>query len=737
MKISLNIMPERILQIAVPAPLHGLFDYLPPKGVDAAQLRPGQRVLVPFGHRSCCGILVRTAAHSEFALSRLKAATAVLDEEPVLDARHMRFLRWVADYYHAPIGEVLMAALPVRLRKGKAPLQSKPRYVQLAKRSNGAEDADLRRAPRQQQLLCWLREQGGQAMLSELRAAIPQFRGALQGLQKKGLLTLHHDPPPIEIQNPNYQLQPEQQQAVARISSGLHGYAAHLLDGVTGSGKTEVFLRVAEQVLAAGRQVLLLVPEIALTPQLVRHVQSRLCGPLALLHSGRNDTDRELAWRAAAKGRARVLLGTRSAVLAPLPELGLVIVDEEQDTSYKQQQGIRYSARDLALVRARQADCPVILGSATPALESLKNALDGRYSWLRLTHRAGVAQAPAMRLLDIRNQRLRGGMSPHLLEALAKTLQQGHQAMLFLNRRGFAPVLSCYSCGWLSDCPRCDARQTVHRRQHRLICHHCGSERPLPSHCPNCHSPELHPLGQGTEQLEQVLRQQFPDHPLVRIDRDAVSAKGSLEDLLQQARDGRASLLVGTQMLAKGHHFPGVALVAMIDVDGGLFGADFRAAERMAQLIIQVAGRAGRGRHPGQVLMQTRFPAHPMLQTLIQQDYAAFARQALDERRVAALPPFSHQALIRASAVKAEIAEAFLGRAATWVAKQAAAVQLWGPVPAPMQKKAGRYRAQLLLQSDDRRSLQALLKRLTPGLGELPDATRVRWSVDVDPVDLY
>ncbi len=732
-------MSPPVLRVALPAPVFGLFDYLPPPGVNPAGLKPGQRLLVPFGRGERCGLLVELGEETPVPAHRLKAARALLDEQPLLDEAHLAFLRWAAAYYHHPEGEVLMSALPVRLRKGKPLLVPRPDHVFLLDVS-GDELARLeKRAPRQFELLSWLREEGGSVRLEDFRVRFPSGRAALNALRRKNLVALGMgETPPAVGESPGHDLEPEQRQAVEAVTARLDEYGAYLLDGVTGSGKTEVYFQLAEAVMARGRNVLLLVPEISLTPQLVRRVARRLAVTVAVMHSGLSEREREQAWQLARGGGARLVLGTRSAVLAPLPDLGLVVVDEEHDASYKQQEGFRYSGRDLALVRARRAGCPVVLGSATPSLESLKNAMDGRYRWLRLTRRAGGAGKPRMQLLDVRNQRLDGGMSPFLLEALEQTLERGEQAMVFLNRRGFAPVLTCYDCGWLSDCPRCDARQTLHRAQEKLICHHCGSERSLPARCPSCGSVELHPLGQGTEQLEQVLGRRFSGWPLVRIDRDATSRKGSLDALLAQVKKGEAGLLVGTQMLAKGHHFPRVTLVAMVDVDSGLFSADFRSAERMAQLIVQVAGRAGRGELPGRVLLQTRFPEHPLLRTLVAEDYAAFARQALEERKLAALPPCSSQALIRASARGMEIAESFLQQAAELAGRLAGEqVLVWGPVPAPMQKRAGRYRAQLLLQTTLRPELQRLLAVLVPGLLKLPDAGRVRWSVDVDPIDLY
>ncbi|BAO42994.1 primosomal protein N' [Thiolapillus brandeum] len=732
-------MNSPILRLALPAPVFGLFDYLPPAGLDPALLQPGQRLMVPFGPSERCGLLVEIGTDSEIPGSRLKAARVLLDEQPLLDKTQMDFLRWAAAYYHHPQGEVLMSALPVRLRKGKALLKPRPDHVFLLQEPDEVADALKKRAPRQYEILCWLRDKGGSARLEDFRRQFPSGRSILNALRLRGCVDLGiGEAVPGVLQTPAHELEPEQQAALDAVTANLDEYGAFLLDGVTGSGKTEVYFHIAEQVLARGRSVLLLVPEISLTPQLVRRVARRLAVRVAVMHSGLSDGEREQAWQLARSGEARMVLGTRSAVFASLPDLGLVLVDEEHDASYKQQEGFRYSARDMALVRASRAACPVVLGSATPSLESLRNAMDGRYGWLRLTRRAGGARAPRMQVLDVRNQRLAAGLSPVVLQALEQTLARGEQALVFLNRRGYAPVLSCYGCGWLSDCPRCDARQTLHLGQGKLICHHCGNERIQPKTCPSCGSSEIHPLGQGTEQLEETLKQRFPEYPLVRIDRDAASRKGTLERLLARVKEGGAGLLVGTQMLAKGHHFPNLTLVVMVDVDSGLFSADFRSAERMAQLIVQVAGRAGRAELPGRVLLQTRFPDHPLLRSLVEEDYNAFARRALKEREMAGLPPCSSQALIRASARSLEIAEGFLEQAAELAGRSAdGRVAVWGPVPAPMRKRAGRHRAQLLLQTGQRPELQRLLDLLVPALSSLPDAGRVRWSVDVDPVDLY
>ncbi|RLW52852.1 MAG: primosomal protein N' [gamma proteobacterium symbiont of Stewartia floridana] len=518
----------------------------------------------------------------------------------------------------------------------------------------------------------------------------------------------------------------------------MDGFQAYLLNGVTGSGKTEVYLHLVADVLAQGRQALILVPEIGLTPQLLQRFQQRMGHEVAVLHSGLADGEREKVWHAMRQMRQRVLIGTRSAVFTPMPELGLIIVDEEHDLSYKQQEGFRYNARDISLVRAQQTGCPVVLGSATPSLESLRNVQERRYRQLDLPKRAADASMPSLSLIDIRNGHLKGGLSPALLKHLQQTLQAGEQAMLFLNRRGYAPMLTCHACGWLTDCPRCDARMTHHRQQRLLWCHHCGHQQREPAVCPSCGSPDLRPVGQGTERVEEVLQQHFPNYPLARIDRDSTSRKGSLEKLLKQVHSGSIPLLIGTQMIAKGHHFPAVTLVAILDVDQGLFGADFRASERMAQLILQVAGRAGRAERPGRVMIQTRHPDHPLMQLLTQQGYAAFAELAMQERQMAMLPPYAHQALIRAEANRSDYPELFLKQLLESCQQLQHATELvfWGPVPAPMERRAGKTRAHLLIQSNQRLPLHRWLSQAIEIFPTLPHARKVRWSVDVDPQEM-
>lgn len=730
-----------ILRVAVFAPLRGLFDYLPPADVPPASLAPGMRVRVPFGRRRLLGVIWSLESRSDLPLARLRPVEALLDEAPLLPESLRRLAAWGADYYNHPLGEAVAAMLPVNLREGKAATRHGEREWHLTETGREADIQALKRAPKQSAIIEAMRAAAEPAWHSaRFSAQWESWRPSVTQLEKKGwvgsrLRSCLDEPQPVAGAAPA--LNDEQARAVAAVEAEGEGFRAVLLEGVTGSGKTEVYLALIESMLARGRQVLVLLPEIALTPQLVARFRARLSVPLAVLHSGLADGERQCAWLKAKEGEARVVIGTRSAVFTPLASPGLIVVDEEHDPSYKQQEGWRYSARDLALVRGRQEAVPVLLGSATPSLESLHNAQRGLYRHLRLTRRAGEARPPRIRLLDIRAGQLDEGVSGRLLDAMGEHLAAGNQVMLFLNRRGFAPTLVCDDCGAVADCRRCDAHMTVHRRQNLLRCHHCGAERPLPLRCESCGSERLAQVGAGTERVEQVLARHFPEFALERIDRDTTRRKGELDARLARVREGRARILIGTQMLAKGHDFPDVTLVGILDVDRGLFGVDFRAAERMAQLITQVAGRAGRAQKPGEVLIQTRHPEHPLLQSLIRQGYDAFAREALHERQLAALPPFSHLALIRAEDADANRPRAFLEQVAGLCPALVGPGVSWlGPAAAVMERRAGRYRAQLLLQADNRAALHALLRRLLPAVEALPEARRVRWSLDVDPLDL-
>jgi primosomal protein N' (replication factor Y) len=729
-----------ILAVAIDAPLRRLFDYLAPADADPAALRPGVRLWVPFGRRRVVGVLVETRATSELPEAKLKAALAVIDDEPVFDGPLLDLLKWSADYYRHPPGEVIAAALPAPLRAGAAMLETTERWTLSAAARTGGLPELSRRANRLLELTEFLRGRDA-ADGAELAALSARWRGHVRELEKRGWVTrLHTTEPPrphaVVRAGPGPDPTPEQRNAIEAIVAARGRFAPLLLHGVTGSGKTEVYLRAIEEVVARGEQALVLVPEIALTPQLVGRFAARFDSPLAVLHSSLTDQERLRAWRAARSGVASVVIGTRSAIFAPLARPGLIVVDEEHDASYKQQEGFRYSARDLALVRAQRLAIPVVLGSATPSLESLERVRAKKATLLSLPNRTAGASQPSLHLIDLRKHAETQGIATPTLLTIKRHLDAGGQVLLYLNRRGYAPSLFCPSCGWVAPCPRCDARLTVHQRENRLHCHHCGTEQRVPELCPTC-GEAVKPVGQGTERIEETLARLFPDVPLARIDRDAVRRRGALEAALDRVTSGEVRLLVGTQMLTKGHHFPDVSLVVVLNADQGLFGTDFRASERLAQSIVQVAGRAGRAERPGEVLIQTEYPEHPLLAQLIAGGYDAFAAAALEEREQAKWPPFARIAVLRAEAARREAPIEFLDKAREIAESLATSVEVLGPAAAPMERRAGHYRAQLLLHAPTHSPLQRLFTRWLPAVEELPEARKVRWSLDVDPLELF
>ncbi|MES1950783.1 primosomal protein N' [Salinisphaera sp. S4-8] len=723
-----------ILRVAVPVPLYGGFDYL---DLDADATTPvGSRVLVRFGRRRLVGVVLESGVDSDLPRARLRPIDARLDDAPVFDASLLGLLRWAARYYHHPIGEALATALPVALRRARTD-QTPNRHRGWQALAATDENAPPAHARRQHELLAAIRAGGHPVAHSHLLARFGAIHAPLKALERRGLILAVDLPGALEqgSAGPAPALTALQQQAIERLNERSHGFNPTLLEGVTGSGKTEVYCRQMADALAAGRQVLFLAPEIGLTPQLIERLRTRFDARIGVLHSQRSDGERADVWRAARAGDADIVIGTRSAVFTPMPRLGLIVVDEEHDGSYKQQDGFRYHARDVALRRAQQADIPIVLGSATPALESLYNADQGRFGHVTLPERATGAALPPVRVIDIRSRPLLGGLSDPMLAHIERHLTAGNQVMVFINRRGYAPALSCHDCGWIAPCARCDAPLTLHGGGARLQCHHCGAHESTPACCPSCGSKQLVALGVGTERVAGALRSGFPDVRLARFDRDSVARKGQLESQLADVASGTTQLLVGTQMLAKGHDFARLTCVAVLDVDGGLFSADFRAAEHMAQLVTQVAGRAGRADLAGEVWLQTRHPEHPLLHRLLTDGYDGFARAALAERREAALPPFGHLALLRAEAHDMQSPQAFLEQAAATI-RVDDQIACWGPVPAPMQRRAGRFRAHLLLHASHRARLHPALDHWQRVLGELPGAKRVRWSIDVDPQDL-
>lgn len=742
---------KSLVRVAIAVPLADGFDYL---WTGAGAPPPaGARVRVPFGTRERIGIVLDHPAATTRPANRLKPVTKPIDRHPVLGAELLETLRWASEYYHHPIGEVLSHALPALLRQGRSLDEPVERVWRLT--AEGAAqpiDRVARRARQQARCLDLLKRQERVAQ-SDLRRA--GLTAAIIGrLATKGWIepcepeTGSDGVEPADGGNaaqpggaaeapapgaePLPDLTADQTRALEAIRAQDPGFNTFLLHGVTASGKTEVFLRLVREQLDAGRQTLLLVPEISLTPQLVGRLRRRFGEVLAILHSGLTDRDRHDAWRRAWRQQARLVVGTRSAVFAPLPAAGLIIVDEEHDPAYKQERGFRYSARDLAVVRARRLDVPIVLASATPSLESYRNALERRYRLLRMPKRIGAAGVPAVRTIDLNQHVSHHGLSTPLVALIDRHLKRGEQVLLFLNRRGFAPVLFCPECASAEECGRCDARMTVHARAGRMRCHHCGREAMLHWSCPACGNERL-AVGAGTQRVSDALRSLFPERRIARLDRDVSRTRGALATVLEEVESGETDIIVGTQMLTKGHDFPRVTLVGIVNADQGLLGTDFRSEERLAQTIVQVAGRAGRRDRPGQVVIQTHYPRHPLLAALVDQDYAAFARLALDERRLAEWPPWSHVALWRAEAHDREAVYRFLRRIGSTAREHAEDVQVLGPAAAPLERVAGRHRAQILLQAARRAPLHRLVGLIADASRPWPETRRVRWAIDIDP----
>ncbi len=732
--VSPALAPYRI-RVAVPAHVYDCFDYQI-SAEDYARAQVGARVAVPFGPRNLIGVIMEKLAldapsNPKF---KLKSIQALLDDDAILEGKVLTLLTWAAQYYQFPIGEVVQSALPTLLRQGK-PYDLLAHMWRLL--DQHAEDK-IKRSEKQQHAYKILKLHPAGTSENILNLAGIET-ATLKALEKKGICEAYLEqkdfsPQSMSLAQMPLTANPDQKHAIQQVLKSLSSYHAYLLDGLTGSGKTEVYLQIMHEVLKQGKQVLVLVPEIGLTPQTISRFQSRFHCHIALLHSGLTDAKRLQAWQNAQMGKASIILGTRSAIYTPLHNLGLIILDEEHDLSFKQQEGFRYHARDVALYRAHLENCPIILGSATPSMESYALVNQGKLSCLELNERAGTALLPKLHILDLKLGRKQHGFSQFLLDEMHKRLARKEQVLIFLNRRGYAPVLICESCAWQAKCPHCDANFTLHTQPYQhLHCHHCGTIHRVPDHCPQCQHTELKPIGMGTAKVEESLNELFPEFDVIRVDRDSTSRVGSWQKIYDRIQKSEPVILLGTQMLAKGHHFPFVSLVAILDIDSGLLSVDFRAPERTAQLIVQVAGRAGRGEKKGDVYLQTLRPEHPLLHTLVDGDYRQFARQTLKERQQALFPPYRYAALIRCESKSQEQNQQYLtGHAQQLRQISELNIDIWGPIPAPMERKAGRYQAHMVLLSKDRARLHYYLRAWWQNMLQHKPAS-MKLSLDVDP----
>ena len=758
---KLSIMTDTYyLRIALPVPLRRHFDYLPLAQTAASDYEIGSRVRVPFGRQQLIGFVLSIETETAVPVDKLKQITEKLDTRSLVSPNILALCEWLSSYYHHPLGEVLDLAIPVLLRKGGQISDiAEPHWRTCTDETTSADIISSVSGKKQlalwqlfQQQSYWrhkdLTQQGfAKAQLDRLASLgliepylqlpVPQS-GSTLSLASESALTLNS----------------EQASAVDKISQQFGKFHVALLDGVTGSGKTEVYLQLIAKAIEQGKQALVLVPEIGLTPQTLRRFQARFDAPVVMMHSNLNDKERLIAWHQSSQNQAKILIGTRSAIFTPLPSLGLIIIDEEHDASFKQQDGLRYNARDFAIKRAHKESLPIVLGSATPALETLHNAYSRRYSHHKLTLRAGNAKPPSMKLHSILHQPLEFGLALPVVDKIKQHLNAGQQVMIFINRRGFAPTLACRDCGWMAECIRCDARMTMHQYPPHMHCHHCDNQVGIPRLCPNCNSMQIEALGQGTERIEENLHTLFPGADIKRVDRDTVRTKDAFDNLFDEIHKGEPCILVGTQMLAKGHHFPDVTMVVILDADSGLFSADFRGMEKTAQLILQVAGRAGRGDKPGEVWIQTLYADHPQLNMLLEGGYHGLAANLLQERKHIQLPPYSYMALLRTECSDKSLAEQVQNQAREFVQSwlnqywqgnllsmneaqaDTTPVTLLGPFPAPMERRNGRFRQQMQIMSHERTALHRVLDPLVHFLENLKGIQKVRWNLDIDPMDM-
>jgi len=729
-----------VLIIALPVPLYQRFEYLPAKDLDYKSYKLGTRVRVQFGARKLIGLIVDKAAHSSLPVSKLKHVTEVLDNEPIFDNTLLELLFWAAEYYQQPIGEVLFTALPSVLRKGKFIAPATNTLYKLSADKNFNEE--LARAPKQRLIVELLKANPQGLSADEIAKHTPSWRSTMNALLSKNFVEkLHQEALSTFLATKNgvekLKLNTEQQQVYEELTTKLDKFNCCLLDGVTGSGKTEIYLSLAKDVLTKDKQILILVPEIGLTPQLLQRIESRLGEKVNLMHSGLNDNERAQTWLATKTNKANIVVGTRSAIFLPFSKLGLIIIDEEHDLSFKQHEGFLYNARDIAIYRAKQLKIPILLGTATPSFETQHNVNKERYQRLMLLNRAQDSSIPDVKLIDMRSKASSDGLSNELIKAMQTELDNNNQILLFLNRRGYAPTIICQECAWIAECSRCDARMTFYKNRNILKCHHCLKEEKVPDHCLTCNSDKLLWLGEGTQRIENRLKEIFPNTAITRIDRDSTRKKNALKEKLNEIHAGKYQIIIGTQMLSKGHDFPNVTLVGILNVDHGLFSTDFRATERLAQLLVQVSGRAGRSTKKGKVLLQTNLPEHPLLNCLLSQGYATFSNEALKIRKECALPPYTFMLMIRARANNVVMTKKFLQDVKSIMMKDnTRGLTIYGPIPAMMERKAGMYQSQLIIFSLYRKTLQLNLASWTQSITKLPLAKRVRWDIEVDPLEM-
>ena len=735
-----QFMNSQLIEVLVPIPLMEKFSYLAPKD-DQAPLKQGSRVLVPFGRRTLVGIIWNFSKKDSSDPRKYKHIIKVLDDRPLLDSHSIDLAEWASRYYHYPLGEIISYFFPPSLRKGKEASFKESKYLELTSKGSFLKEEDLARAPGQKKLVSLLKEK--KELSAKSAKAYGISNAVINGLEQKGYISKFSRElsPYKKVKDnkllPSKKLNKEQEEALKSIKGSQDKNQTFLLDGITGSGKTEVYLQAIQDVVNNGKQALILIPEIGLAPQAEERFKEYFGDRVMSFHSAKNDREKVDAWLGASRGLVDIIIGTRSSVFLPMKNLGIIVVDEEHDLSFKQMDKFRYSARDMALYRAKLEKIPVVLASATASLETLKNAQEGKYKVLKLSQRATGASLPAFQAVDLRGKELNEGLSSELLEATQSELSKGNQVLIFLNRRGYAPSMICKVCGWISNCERCDALMTVHKNPLKLHCHHCEAQKAYPNKCPSCDSNDFLTYGFGTERLEEFLHNRFPGVTTLRIDSDSTKKKETLNEYFHEIRKGNPLILLGTQLLAKGHHFPEVTLVGIVDADSGLFSADFRGSERVAQLLTQVSGRAGRDKKPGRVILQSYCPDHPQIEEIVTGSYEKFTKKLLEERKASKIPPFSYQAKIFAESPKSLTSRDFilnLLNKSKIDEKLKSNLRIIGPLPSIMEKKSGVFRWELSVFSTNRSNLHKFLDVMQSRLYHPKLSKSVRWSIDVDPL---